>query len=230
MDSMYDTLLQLPLFQGVSHEIISELVGKTKLHFTKYANDAVILEAGDNQNVLSFVVSGSVTKSYKFPGLEVTINETISAPAVIDAEYLFGIDLRYPFTIYSAGSCGILTIAKDEYMRILQSNEVFIFNILNHLSRDVQNSIYGLMTPGQCSVAGRLSYIIGILTRKSSNDITICYKQRDLCRLLGVRRPSLIETLNGLKNAGIIEFDSSRISIIDRDKLVSRSSEIFMAF
>ena len=98
---MYDTLLQLPLFQGVSHEIISELVGKTKLHFTKYANDAVILEAGDNQNVLSFVVSGSVTKSYKFPGLEVTINETISAPAVIDAEYLFGIDLRYPFPTYN---------------------------------------------------------------------------------------------------------------------------------
>lgn len=33
MDSMYDVLLQLPIFQGVSRNKISELIEKMKFHF-----------------------------------------------------------------------------------------------------------------------------------------------------------------------------------------------------
>ena len=36
MDSMYDVLLQLPIFQGVSRNKISELIEKMKFHFLKY--------------------------------------------------------------------------------------------------------------------------------------------------------------------------------------------------
>ena len=33
---MYDTLLQLPLFQGLAHEDFTNILGKVKLHFTKH--------------------------------------------------------------------------------------------------------------------------------------------------------------------------------------------------
>ena len=36
MESMYDILLELPLFKGASYNRISEIVGKAKFHFLKY--------------------------------------------------------------------------------------------------------------------------------------------------------------------------------------------------
>ena len=35
MDSMFDTLMTLPLFRGVSQERMAETVGKAKFHFLK---------------------------------------------------------------------------------------------------------------------------------------------------------------------------------------------------
>lgn len=39
MESMFEILMQLPLFQGVSRNKISELIEKTKFHFLKYARE-----------------------------------------------------------------------------------------------------------------------------------------------------------------------------------------------
>ena len=41
---MYDTLLQLPLFQGLAHEDFTNILGKVKLHFTKHN---IYLERGN---------------------------------------------------------------------------------------------------------------------------------------------------------------------------------------
>lgn len=36
METMFDTLLQLPLFQGLAQEDFTRILEKVKLHFTKY--------------------------------------------------------------------------------------------------------------------------------------------------------------------------------------------------
>ena len=36
MNSMYELLMDMPLFQGISHEKISELIEKIKFNFLKY--------------------------------------------------------------------------------------------------------------------------------------------------------------------------------------------------
>ena len=37
--TMYDTLLQLPLFQGLCKNDFTNIIGKVKLHFRKYNAD-----------------------------------------------------------------------------------------------------------------------------------------------------------------------------------------------
>ena len=36
METMFDTLLQLPLFQGLCHEDFTSILDKVKLHFIKH--------------------------------------------------------------------------------------------------------------------------------------------------------------------------------------------------
>ena len=44
--TMYDTLLQLPLFQGLCKNDFTNIIGKVKLHFRKYNADDIIVEQG----------------------------------------------------------------------------------------------------------------------------------------------------------------------------------------
>ena len=43
---MYDTLLQLPLFQGLAHEDFTNILGKVKLHFTKHKAGETLVKKG----------------------------------------------------------------------------------------------------------------------------------------------------------------------------------------
>lgn len=58
MDSMYDVLLQLPIFQGVSRNKISELIEKMKFHFLKYPDGEKIVTSGEECNHLKFLILG----------------------------------------------------------------------------------------------------------------------------------------------------------------------------
>ena len=40
--TMYDTLLQLPLFQGLCKNDFTNIIGKVKLHFRKYNADDIL--------------------------------------------------------------------------------------------------------------------------------------------------------------------------------------------
>ena len=46
LNSMYENLMGLPLFNGVSYNRISEIVGNTKLAFMKYLPGETIVQAG----------------------------------------------------------------------------------------------------------------------------------------------------------------------------------------
>ena len=47
MSSMYEVLMDLPLFQGVSHTKISELIEKIRFNFLKYLNNEKFISAND---------------------------------------------------------------------------------------------------------------------------------------------------------------------------------------
>ena len=58
---MYDTLLQLPLFQGLCKNDFTNIIGKVKLHFRKYNADDIIVEQGAPCTQLIFLLNGEIT-------------------------------------------------------------------------------------------------------------------------------------------------------------------------
>lgn len=91
MNSMYQQLMQLPLFQGVSTDKITALVEKLPFHFLKYRNAEQVLEAGDPCTHIKFIVSGKVRVEIPFTHLKVSVLQTLASPHVLAAEYLFEI-------------------------------------------------------------------------------------------------------------------------------------------
>lgn len=224
MDSMYEILLTLPLFSGVSREKVSSIVGSTKLHFLKYTPGETVVRAGENCTHIKFVISGSVRSTVSNVGNRFAVSQTLVGPDVISPEFLFGRTTVYPCDVTAIDTVGILQIAKADYLNILSNDRVFLLNYLNKLSMFAQKGIDGILSFTQGSLEERFAYWIIALTQRSGRDITLTCRQRDLNALFGVQRSSFIAMLDGLKERGVIDYRPGEINMLDRGALESMLS------
>lgn len=217
---MYQQLMQLPLFQGVSSDKITALVEKLPFHFLKFRSGEQIFAAGDPCTHIKFIVSGQVETEQAFSHLRITFNQTLSTPHVLAAEYLFGKETSYPFTATACGACGILQLRKSDYIKMLGADKVFLFNILNYLSSGSQRSMSSILATRDGSVMERLAMLVDALSITGATDVTLRFKQKDLCALLGTQRTTLIASLDKLSDEEILDYDSNELHILDQQRLV----------
>lgn len=216
MNSMYDILMRLPLFNGVTHERISEILEKAKFHFLKYLPGQQIIEAGTPCTHIRFIINGSIRITIANEDNRFKVSQTLSAPNVIAPEFLFGRSTIYPCSAVALDTCGILQISKSDYMTILNTDPIFMFNFLNILSMNAQKSVEGVLALTSGNLEQRIAFWISALTQREGTDITLSCKQRDLYTLFGVQRSSFIATLDELKEKGIIDYDQNEIRVISR--------------
>lgn len=219
MDSMYDIMMELPLFKGVSRERISEVVGNTKMHFLKYLAGENIVQPAQACTHLKFIISGHVRSAIANSGNRFTVSQTLTSPDVIAPEFLFGRSTHYPCTATAIDTVGILQIDKNDYIKILNSDRVFLYNFLNLLSMNAQKGVDGILSFTTGSLDERLAYWIIALTQSSGSDVTLTCRQRDLYLLFGVQRSSFMATLDSMKERGYIDYEPGVIHVTDRSKL-----------
>lgn len=220
MDSMYEILMELPLFKGASHERISEIVGTTKFHFLKYLAGESIINAGEPCSHIKFIISGKARSTIANGNGRFKVSQTLEAPSVIAPDYLFGRATQYPCSMIAIETTSILQISKNDFIKILNTDTVFLFNFLNILSRNAQKAADGILAITAGSLEERIAFWIVALTQRGGKDITLSCKHRDLYALFGVQRTSFINTLDSLRQRNILEYDSSEIRIISRDALL----------
>ncbi len=219
--SMYESLLTLPLFKGLSYTRLSEIVGNTRLAFLKYLPGETILTAGEPCSQTKFVIKGDVRLTIANSTDRFRVSQTLKAPAIISPDFLFGRNTIYPGAAKAIDTVSIMQIEKADLIRLLQTDEVFIFNYLNMLSTNAQKAIDGIIALTSGSLEERIAYWIIALTQLGSDDIVLSARQRDLYTLFNVQHSSFIATLDSLKERGIIDYGTNEIRIISRRALRS---------
>lgn len=221
MDSMYEILMRLPVFNGVTYSRLEEIVGNTKFHFLKYLEGDKIIEAGEQCTHIKFIISGSARVSIVNSDGRFKVSQTLSMPDVIAPEYLFGKATRYPVSTVALEPTGILQIEKQDFLRILNTDPIFLINMLNILSVNAQRSVEGVLALTTGSLEERIAYWIVALTQRRGTDIVLSCRQRDLYSLFGVQRTSFIATLDSMKQRGLIDYNQSEIMIKSRSEMLS---------
>lgn len=220
MDNMYELLTGIPLFSGVSKEKITEIAGNTKFHFLKYLPEEQFIHPGDPCSHLKFIISGKARISITNSDRRFTVSQTLEAPSVICPDYTFGRHTSYPCSATAIDSVGILQIEKSDYLKILNSDAIFLFNYLNLLSMNAQKAVDGVLAVATGNLEERIAFWIVALTQRGGTDIKLTCRHRDLYSLFGVQRSSFISTLNDMKERGVIDYSQNEISVIDRRALI----------
>lgn len=223
---MFEQLLSLPLFSGVSHARLAQIVGESKFHFLKYPENETIITAAEPCEHITFLLSGSVRIVTENQSGRFAIGQTLTGPAVISPDFLFGRFTNYPSTVKAIDSASILKISKADYINILMSDQVFVLNYLNMLSVNAQKSVKGLLSLSDGTLDERLAYWVIALTQPGSTDIRMLCRKRDLCTIFGVPRQIFDATLEGMKDHGLIlSYDNTQIIFNQRPDLISLLSK-----
>lgn len=221
LNSMYENLMVLPLFNGVSYNRISEIVGNTRLAFSKYLPGEKIIEAGDPCTRMMFVIGGSVRLTVRNSTDRFIVCQTLEAPTVVSPDFLFGRNTLYPATVVAIDTVSIMQIEKNDFINIIRSDEVCLFNYLNYISTNAQKAIDGVLALTSGSLEERIAFWIIALTQRDAKDVTLACRQRDLYTLFGVQRSSFISTLDSMKERGLIDYTPTEIRVISRNDLRS---------
>ena len=137
-ETMYDKLLQLPLFQGICKNDFTTILEKVKLHFHKYTPNTSIVKQGTTCKQLIFILSGSVQSESADSRHSYTIEETFTGPHVIEPYSLFGMHTSYTASYKALTEVTALIIDKSYVVAQLNNYEIFRLNYLNILSNRAQ--------------------------------------------------------------------------------------------
>ena len=216
---MYDTLLQLPLFQGMSKAELSEVIEKVKFHFLKYADKEMLFSQGEVCGKLVFLLSGDLVAETTAPCGTFSFEEVIEHPTIIEPYSLFGKSQTFKSTYTARGDVGVLTIDKQYIYTELDRYEVFrmnFFNLLSNRAELLYNRIWSI-TPQE--LEGRLIHFIHSLCTNLQGTKVLHVKMEDLALLLDDPRLNVSNVLNKWQEEGIIEMHRKEFVFLDVERL-----------
>ncbi|MDD4609003.1 MAG: Crp/Fnr family transcriptional regulator [Bacteroidaceae bacterium] len=129
--SMFDKLLMLPLFQGLSKDELTEMLEHTKWHFLKLKAGEVIAQKEDRCKELIFVLNGTVASKRVYEAKHLEWFEFYEPMTVIEPISLFGIKTSYNSNYYTHTEASILKISKDYIFGFFTQYPVFQLNYMN---------------------------------------------------------------------------------------------------
>lgn len=217
---MYDTLLQLPLFQGLAHEDFTSILGKVKLHFTKHKAGEVLVKKGAVCRELVFVLNGEIASSSSSADNSYTFTEFFNAPYLIEPQALFGMNTTYVSNHVAGTEVHTVTISKAFVMTDLFKYEIFRLNYMNIISNRAQTCYSRLWMKAPENIEARIAEFILSHIERPTGEKVLKVKMEELANAINDTRLSVSKALNSMQEAGLLELHRGEIVIPEVERLI----------
>lgn len=221
---MFETLLQLPLFQGLCHEDFTYILEKVKMHFVKHKAGETILESGAACNQLCFLLKGDLSAVTTHDNLY-TFVEQIKAPYLIEPHSLFGMDTTYVSSYVSQTKAHTVSVDKKFVLSHLFNYEIFRLNYMNIVSSRAQNMYARLWSNPANNLEEKISRFILTHVEKPQGEKILKVKMDDLAACLGSTRLNTSKALNSMQEQGLLVLHRKEIVIPEGQLLLDRLPE-----
>ncbi len=216
---MYNILSNSPVFRGLSSDKISELLQNTHFQVKKYNSNEIVSFVDEKCEHLFIIIEGRVTGEMVDSSLKTLKIEEILPPRPLAPAFIFGEENYFPVTIKADINSVILKIEKNDFLKLLQLNEIILINYLNLISNKAQFLSEKMRFIALKTIRKKIAYYI--LKQLKNNELILKLKtgQQEMAALFGIERPSLARAFKELKEEGILELKNRQISIFDIQQL-----------
>ncbi len=213
MLQLYDKLLELPLFIGISTDELSDIVGQTKFGFHKLAADKPFIGVDDKCTHLFFLMSGSLRVVSYADNYRYRIEEELSAPAVIQPEHFFGLMQRYTKEFTAQTECSLLSLDKSEVLRLLDNYLIFRLNLLNSISMQAQRMGRVLWRQQSSEIRQQFVSFLRLRCLTQAGRKVLRIRMEDLAQELHQSRLNISRMLNSLQREGLLTMSRGIITV-----------------
>ena len=218
--SMFDTLLQLPLFQGLSLEDLTNILAKVKLQFVKWKAGATIAQKDEPCTQLTFILKGKISVSTPATNQLYQLTESYEAPYLIEPQAMFGMYTHYVSSYTAEEATDTVSISKIFVSSELFKYEIFRLNYINIISNRTQTLRSRLWTPYNGDVGQRIIHFIANRVERPYGKKQLKIKMEDLARIVNDTRLNVSHALNAMQDNGLVELHRGEIIIPRLEDLI----------
>lgn len=186
MATMFETIMELPLFKGIGADLLSQMLEKTSIEFLKFRESEKISHAHQRVKALDFILSGEVKRIYEIPNYGISLEEIMGPGTVIGALHLFGMVNTYRADTLAHSDVSIMRLEKSQYMNILQSDKIYILNFVNFLSAAAQKSQFFLQETDTQGITRTLNMLDVTLAHRMATKVKLAGTDLNISRFCGV--------------------------------------------
>lgn len=224
-NNIFDNLLALPLFLGMTKTDLQKAAGLTRFDFRKVAEGEVIVEKGEACKHIYFLIDGDIIVRTLSEDGEYTIEEDIYAPEIFQPEFIFGLHQHFTHTYIAKHNCSLLCIDKQEVLKLASIFEIFRINLLNWVCTKSQKlNKYIKRTPPH-TLKQRIVRFFEINCLRPSGEKVFYIKMNRLADELNDSRINISKALNQLEEDGLLYLYRARINIPSLEKLIEKGNK-----
>lgn len=215
----FEVVSRSPVFSGIPASRLSELMEGVHFQIRKFDKNDLVVQAGEECNKLFIVLKGSVKgEMTDYTGKTIKI-EDIEAPRPLAAAFLFGKNNYFPVTVIANEKVELLSIAKLEFLKLLQQDSRILTNYLNSISSRTQFLSQRIKFLSFRTIRQKIAHYLLDLAGDRLAIVELPLSQAQLAEFFGVTRPSLARALGELDQEGLIEVQRRTVRILDKQKM-----------
>lgn len=217
---LYETLLRIPLFQGMGKNDIYSVVTHIKLGFMKFETGKIIVKEGEPCTNLLFLTNGTVQVESFADDHSYSVIEDINAPSIIGIENLFGLNQRHTHTFTALTDTNFISVDKDQTMKLGNDYIVFRLNFLNMLSIRIQKVVRQQWRQQPTNLEQRIIRFFENHSIRPAGSKRFIIRMENLALLINDSRLNISKTLNAMQNKGLLQLHRGGIYIPALEKLL----------
>lgn len=211
--TMFDTVLSLPLFQGLGPDDLTRILESTRLRFETLMPETQIVQQDDMCNDVIFILSGTVRCTTTAADRLWYVEEVLPVPALLGLEVLYGSTRAYPYTASADTTVRLMRVDKRTMAALTSYFEVFRINVLNTLSALVARQRQLQWMPAPQTLEGRIVYFMRTHVQRPAGSKSFHISLPELGAYLGEDSRYVSKALHRLEKKGLLQMTRRKIHV-----------------
>jgi len=219
MNPLIMNLAKLTLFEDMTLGELEEIFRSFSGGLFSCNPGEIIKFRGEEYDELLILLTGEVETQMQNDEGKVVVVESIKAPSVLAAAFLFSSENIFPVNVIARRKSRLFTIPKKKVIELCQKNEKFLLNLLKDMGNKISLLAEKVYLFSLSDLKERIARYLLSISEGAKNRFKLPVTKEELSKILGVTRPSLSRTFSQLIKEGIIDQSENEIIIKDLEKL-----------
>lgn len=219
--SMFEKLLNLPLFQGLSRNDLTQILEKVKFRFRNLKVGELLQQQGEPCTDMVFLMNGEAYVKTEMKEHGMTFYESCRAPLIIQPERLFGLHPVYSHSFIAKTEISSMEIEKGIVLSDLFNYDIFRLNFFNVLCTRAQQLSALQWQSFPDTLEGRVKHFFLGHSMSPTGEKALRARMKDFADFLSVTRISLSIALNNLSDQGLLQLSRGLVKVPDMERMMA---------